>query len=1060
MMHKIFKPVFPIAVSVMVSFLSGGVFAQDTVLVKKEAIRHKNQLTVKGRILSSATRNAVYGARLQVKGFSAAITDSLGQFSIKIPDASATLLIEADGFDPVLTPVKYRDHIEILLQTRMQKSYAEQLVMPQGNQYRQHLTANADQQQVEGWQQPMETIDGYLQGRIAGLNAVRRSGMQGVGANLFLNGINSLYATNKPLIIIDGMPYDANDYGESLVANNYTNPLSLIDVKDIDKLTVLKDAASIYGAKGANGAIIITTVKALEQATKIDAGVFAGFNFSPGNLPLLDVSDYRTHLSRMLFSRGMSANEIVALPYMTDDPARADYRRYHNNTDWQRKVLANSMNQNIFLRITGGDNIATYGLTVGYMKNAGIVKHTDLERYNTRFNADFNFSEKLKGYANLSFTYNAQNLKDQGIADKTAPLYNGLVKAPFFNDREMDSAGTESPNLEGVDLLGASNPSALIEQVEAFNKYYRFAGSFRFTYDISKYLRASTMLGIQFDKIRETYFIPSDGVVKDTLWNDIANNRMGSQVKQLFSLFNDSRLEYSRAFNYIHSLGARLGVRVQNNRASQVYVTSANSATDDLVSVQNGLAALRQVGGNTGEWSWMNTYLGADYGFKDKLFLGLNLALDGSSRFGVQAPNGLSIGNRKFPLFPSLSAAWLISSERFMSNSAIDLLKLRASYSVAGNDDIGNYTARYIYTAQNLLGAQGSVRKGISNPALQWETVYKLNGGVDLSFWNNRVALGIDLFSNTTKNLLVYSPLVSMAGFNTVLTNEGELKNNGAEASLNVRIINRRQFKWDLGINAATYKNEITAVPGGTIYTEFAGATILTQTGKPANQFYGYKTNGVYATEAAAAADGFLKPNADGTTTAFKAGDVRFVDITADGVIDERDRTVIGDPNPDFFGGINNRFIWKRFELNALLTFSVGNDVYNYTRFRLESQSGVENQLQSVLNSWKAEGQQTTMPKATWGDPMGNNRFSDRWIEEGSYLRLRALNLSYNVPLKPAAAFKNISVSITGNNLLTFTKYLGFDPEFSVSPSPLAQGIDTGLDPIFKTVIVGVRLGL
>ncbi|MCH5717990.1 TonB-dependent receptor plug domain-containing protein [Niabella hibiscisoli] len=459
------------------------------------------------------------------------------------------------------------------------------------------MTASVDQQRPDGWQQPLETIDSWLQGRVAGLNAVRRSGLPGAGANLSLNGINSLYATNKPLIVVDGMPFEANEYGESIIANNYTNPLSLIDIKDIDNITVLKDATSIYGAKGANGAIIITTVSAEgRQATKIDAGIYAGFNAAPSNLPVLDATGYRTHLSRMLQSRGMSANQVAAEPYMMDDPSRADYATYHNNTDWQQKVLDNSMSQNAYLRITGGDNIATYGLTVGYMKNAGIVKNTNLERYNTRFNAQFNFTEKLTGIANLGFTYNTQDLKDQGIADKTAPVFNGLVKAPFLTDHILAADGTASPNLEGVDSLGIGNPSTIIEKIEAYNKYYRFFGSFKFKYDINKYLAASTLIGLQFDKIRETYFIPSLGIVKDTLWNDIANNRMGSQVKQLFSLFNDTRLDYNRTFGYIHSINASLGVRYQNNKANQVNVFTANSATDDMVSVQNGLAALRSVG--------------------------------------------------------------------------------------------------------------------------------------------------------------------------------------------------------------------------------------------------------------------------------------------------------------------------------------------------------------------------------------------------------------------------------------------------------------------------------
>lgn len=1059
MMHKRFIPVLSV---VMVVLLATGAYAQNAKTVNNnKAVANAAVQVAKGVVKDAVSNTGINGARVQIKGFSAAITDTAGRFSLKIPNTTATILVTADGYDDQLVSVKYRDQIKVVLQSNTIQSYHDVLETPTGSQYKMQMTALADQPVIDGWQEPMSTVDALLQGRVAGLNVIRRSGSQGAGANLFLNGINSLYTTNQPLIIVDGMPFDASDYGKSLIANNYTNPLSLIDVKDIDNITVLKDAASIYGAKGANGAILITTVSASgRQATKIDAGIYAGFNQAPKNLPVLDAYDYRNYLSRILFSKGNSANEIAALPYMKDDISSEDYYKYHNNTNWQRKVLENSMAQNVYLRITGGDNIATYGLTVGFMKNAGIVKGTNLERYHTRFNALFNFTEKLTGTANLSFSYNSKDLKDQGIADKTAPLFNGLTKAPFLTDHQLAADGTVSPNLEGVDVLGVGNPSSMIEQIEESNKYYRFFGSFKFKYDINKYLSASTQIGIQFDKVRETFFIPSEGIVKDTLWNKVVNNRMGSQVEQLFTLFNDTRLEYNRTYGFTHSIGARLGVRYQNNKANQVFVTTANSATDDMVSVQNGLAALRQVGGEMGEWNWLNTYVGADYGYKNKLFLSLNVAMDGSSRFGVKAANGLTIAGHQFPLFPSLGAAWLLSSERFMAGSSLNLLKLRASYSIAGNDDIGNYTARYVYGAQNFLGAQGFVKNGIANPALQWETVHKLNGGVDLAFWNERVTMGLDVFSNRTKNMLVYQPLQTITGFKTTLTNGGELKNNGIEGTINARIVNKQQIKWDVGVNVATYKNKIVAVPDGAIYTDFAGATVLTAVGQASNQFYGYKTEGIFATNDAATASGLFKLNTDGSVSAFKGGDVHFVDINGDKIIDEKDRSVIGNPNPDFYGGFSNRVIWKRFELNALVTFSIGNDVYNYLRYRLESQSGVENQLQSVLNSWRIDGQQTTMPKATWGDPMGNNRFSDRWIEDGSYLRLRSVNLTYNLPLKRKATFKSVALSVTGNNLFTATHYLGYDPEFSTSSSPLAQGIDTGLDPIFKSIVVGVKLGL
>ncbi|MBC7889744.1 MAG: SusC/RagA family TonB-linked outer membrane protein [Ferruginibacter sp.] len=1029
----------------------------DTIVIKRET--GKKGVNISGTITDAVTKKGIGGIRIQVENYSAALTDDQGKFKLKVPSYSSTITIEGEGYDTKRIPLKGSRLVNAALLDDTHESFHDPITMPFGVQAKRNVSAAAGQYNVNSaWAQPAEITDGILQGRIAGLNAIRRSGTPGVGANLFLRGYNSLYATNKPLIVVDNMLYDANDYGESIIANNYTNPLALIDVKDIDNITVLKDASSMYGTKGANGAIIITTSRATTQATKIDFAIYSGFNSAPKNLPVMAAADYRTYLSEVLQSKGMTSSQIASQPYMNDDVNGPEYARYHYNTDWQKNVLANSMNQNIFLKVTGGDNIATYGLSMGYTNNNGIVKNTDFSRYNTRFNAVFNFTKKFTGLANLSFTYNEQNLKDQGISDKTAPLYLALVKAPFMTDNEVNNKGVESPNLADRDTLGISNPSAIIENMQAYNKYYRFFGSFGFRYDISRYLSANTTFGVVYDKVRENFFVPRKGVADDTLSNGIADSRMGTQVKRLFTFFNDTRVEYNRNFNQLHNLGVRLGLRYQHNDAEQDFALGFNSATDDLVSVQSGLNALRQVGGGIGEWNWLNTYFSAEYDFMNKLFLSFNAAMDGSSRFGKLANKGISIAGSKFPVMSSVGAAWLLSSENFMAGSGIDLLKLRATYGVSGNDDIGNYSNRRTYSSQNLLGAQGLVRSGIANPAIQWETSRKLNGGLDIAFWNERINMSFDVYQSKTDNMLVYEPLSTLTGFTSMLTNGGKMQNTGVEATLNIRLVNSRSIKWDLGLNIAANKNKILAVPNGQFITQYAGGDILTAVGKPANQFYGYTTNGVFATDAEASA--FQQKNADGSFSSFKGGDVRFNDLDGNKIINDNDKQVIGDPNAAFTGGFTNRVAWKNFELNALFTFSQGNDIYNYLRYRLESVNGVENQLISVNNRWRSNGQVTNTPKATWGDPAGNSRFSDRWIEDGSYIRLRTLSLQYNLPLKGKGALKSTAVYATASNLFTLTEYKGYDPEFSVTSSVFSQGIDTGLDPQFRNITLGVRIGL
>jgi TonB-linked SusC/RagA family outer membrane protein len=1028
----------------------------DTVIVPQAS----SKSTLTGVITDAGSKKPIAGIRLEVGKFSVAITDANGKYSLKVPDYLSEVTVSGEGYGRRTVALVGRQTMDLALLDDSYETMNEPAATPFGLSPQRNMTQAQGTYDPAGWSINMrETPDALLQGRVAGVVSTRRSGTPSAGAELLIRGYHSLYATNQPLVVIDNMIFDINDYGISLIANNYTNPLSLIDPKDIDKITVLKEASSIYGSRGANGAIIITTVRAKEQATKIDFGVYMGLNMAPKSLPVMKADDYRIYLNDVLQSQGMSSGQIAAQPYMSDDPANPQYASYQFDTDWQDRVFQNSMASNYYIKVTGGDNIATYGLTMGYMQNEGIIKNTDFKRYNTRFNAEFNFSKKFTGYTNLSFTYNEQNLKDQGIADKTNPVFLGLAKAPFLNDYIVNAEGVQSPNLADRDTLGMSNPSAVIQNMQAYNKYYRFNGLFGFNYQISRSLRATTIFGVVYDKVRENIFVPSSGVAKDTLSNAIANNRLGTQVKRLNSFFNDTRLEYSRQFNSQHSLNSRLGIRYQKNSAEQDFALGFNSATDELVNIQNGLPSLRRVGGGLGEWNWMNIYYNADYSFRNKYLLSFNVAMDGSSRFGKEAQEGMNINGNKFPIFPSLSAAWLMSSEKFMANAGFDLFKIRASYSIAGNDEIGNYSGRQTYRAQNLLGMQGLVRNGIANPGIQWETTKTFNAGVDVSFWNERVSITADVYSSRISNMLVYEKLPAATGFSTVLTNNGSMENNGFDVGVNARLIHGRKLKWDLGFNIGRYKNTIGQVPGGSFKTFVAGATILTQNGLDPNLFYGYSSTGVFASDAEAANAGLRIQNADGSYSNFKGGDVRFNDLNNDRLIDENDQAVIGNPNPDFVGGINNRLIIGRFEFSALVTFSEGNDVFNYMRYRLEASSGYENQLVSVNNRWRGNGQVTSVPKASYNDPMGNARFSDRWIEDGSYIRLRSVSLQYTIPLKNKT-IHNASIYANALNLFTLTPYKGYDPEFSMGNSIFQRGIDTGFEPMHRSVTLGVRLGL
>lgn len=1036
----------------------------DTTTVKINKVKVVGQ-KIAGLVVDGTTNKPIVGVRLAVVDFSGAITDDKGRFNITVPDYNATLLVSFEGYHTKLLPVHKGKMETIKIWPLTYQSLFTQVELPMDKLSLTRTSAAIDVVKTQGgWENNSETLGSEIQGRLTGVNAIRKSGTQGIGADLFVRGFTSLYATNQPLYVVDGMVYDVNTYGASLTLGHRNNPLQGIDVRDIESITLVKDAAAAaaYGTKAANGVIVVTTNRAKDLATQIDFAAYTGVNLAPKNLAVMNAQDYRLYLSDILSSQGLTAAQIAAKPYMNDsmDPALNDnYPMYHQNTNWQKEVFKTSIDQNYFVKVTGGDNIAKYALSVGVLTDKGVIDSTRNSRYNMRFNSDLNLTKKLQATTSLSFTYVEQRLKDQGIAPATNPIFLSLVKAPFFGVREISPSGAVSPNIADYDTLGVSNPRALIERGLNTKKAYRFFGNINFEYSFTKDLKLSNLTGVTYDKTQETLFVPRKGVTNYVLPTTTGDSKAGTQVIRYFSVFDDLRLTYAKKIGRSHQVKATVGTRFMSSQSEQDYAIGYNTATDALIGVNYTNAALRNFGGDIGRWSSLNSYLTADYSYKDTYFINAALAVDQSSRFG-RDDISKSFLSGKSAILPAVSAAWLISSEDFMRDYRhINLLKLRASLGYVGNDDIGNYNNRQYYVSQNMLGLQGLVRGNIANPNIQWEEVLKLNVGADVSVLNERLSLSLDYFNHTTYKMLTYVPVDPVGGINYYIDNRGTSKTAGFEVGLNGRLLNKT-FKWDLGINLSHYKNEIKSLPNGTdIFTSFANSTYLTRVGQTANQFYGLRTNGVYATDAEATAAGLSLYSSTGVKVPFRGGDVRFVDANGDGIIDDNDRTLIGDPNPSLYGSINNSFSYKNWSLNVLFSFVTGNDLYNYTRAQLESGSNYYNQTDLLRNRWRGQGQVTNVPRASFGDPTGNAKFSDRWIEDGSYLRLRTVSLAYNVPFK-LKGFKYLKVYGTANNLFTLTNYLGYDPEFSAGSSIYNQGVDTTLEPQFRSFQLGVRVGL
>lgn len=1044
---------------------SNQLLAQETDTVSTTEIVTIKRATgpkITGMVTDAASGKPLPGINVSVTGYSAALTDEKGNYTISVPDLRAVVVISGQGYQTKEEALKGRKSISSVLYEESYNSVYDAAVLPFGTVLKNRTPyAVASVNPNGSWERGNETPDTYLQGKVAGLDALRRSGTPDIGADLYLRGYNSLYAANQPLVVVDGVIYDINAHGSSIISGHQTNHLANVDMKDIDNITVLKDAASMYGTRGANGVILITTSRAKDVATRLDFSAYGGYNGSVDKLPVMQADNYRIFLSDLLKTKpGMTDALIKAEPYMNDSP-NPEYYNYHQNTNWQDRVMGNGISQNYYLKVTGGDDIATYSLSLGYLSNEGLTNHTDLTRYQTRFNANLNLSAKLKSQVNLAFTRSEQNLRDQGQAYTTNPLYLSQTKSPFLSPYELSETGVQSPNLADTDIFGVSNPSAASEDIQALNRNYRFAGSIGFDYTFSKSFRANTIIGITYDKIRENYFTPQLGIVPVLLPTAIGYNKVAAGVQRLFAVNTDTWVSYKKELNHFSKLSANLGFRFQSSSAEADNGTSYNSASDDFVTLGSTQSTLRIIGGSLGKWNWLNNYFNVNYEAYNKYFLSFNIAADASSRFGKDIPDVLTVNGIKMAVMPSIAASWLVSSEDFMANNSfVESLKLRASYGLTGNDDIGNYTAKSYYVSQNFLGSQGLVRGNIGNTALKWERNAKVNVGVDASFLKERLNVSLDLYQNKISDMLIYEPLFTSTGFSYMLSNGGNMTNKGLELAVSGRIINRSDLKWDMGLTYALNRNKVSSLGGnGQLLTTYGGATIITQTGLAANLFYGYKTNGVYDSETAALAAGLSNKTADGAFIPFQGGDMKFADLNGDQLIDENDRQVIGNPNPEFTGSYNNKLTYKRWSLDALFTFSYGNDIYNSTRAVLESMSGYNNQGEAALNRWRTDGQVTNTPRASWGDVSRNARFSDRWIEDGSFLKLRTVSLSYNVPVK-AAFIRSATVYAIANNLFTVTKYLGYDPEFSAGTSVFARGVDTGLEPGVKSMQLGVRIGL
>ncbi|WP_406683227.1 SusC/RagA family TonB-linked outer membrane protein [Seonamhaeicola sp. MEBiC1930] len=1015
--------------------------------------QEKSNLTVTGTVLSASDDQPILGANVRVGEFSSVLTDESGNFSIEVPDGRVTLIVTNPNFQAKEVALKMRKSLEIKLYENGFDSYYDQHVHMFVKDQPNSTVVNAISTKDGNIATPKESLANIINGtELSGVRAIMRSGVPGIGANIFIRGYNTINGNTQPLIIVDGMMIETNTFSNNNLIGGYSyDPLSDINPKDIAHITVIKDAASIYGSRAANGVILIETNKAENISTKIDLYVQGGLNFSPNNLPLMNSNQYRTYLSDQMNSSGLyTIDEIGRMPFFNENEAFEDYQKYHNETNWQDEIFSNNYVNDYYLRVTGGDEISKYGVSVGYSTNKGVVNNSGFDRFTTRFNAETSVTERLFLNTNLSVSYTDRDVFDDGLLS-SSPIFSALSKSPFLAPFVPNADGVVTGIYEDVDEIGGfSNPVAITDNAIFAAKDYNLYGHLKVSYKLADKLTLSSLTGANYIKNRQNVFLPDLGLSPE--FNEFGDEQVRTSkvsAESLFAIYNDTRLNYLFNVNTLHDFDVNLGFRYNQNNYDNSYSTSGNAGDDQFTSLDSGDRLTFVTSGSIGNWKYASLYGNVDYSFINKFFISFNMSVDASSRFG---------DDYSARFFPGLGAAWLVSSENFLANNSfIDKLKIRGSYGLTGNDGIGNYNAESYFVSNRFLEGTGLINGNIANSSIRSEETAKANLGIDLGLFNERLSFNFDFFNNVTDGLLNLnesSPIYGSEGF---LDNNGKLRNQGIEFGFNARVINTSDFSWDIGGNISKYKNEIVSLPGQSeiINVNSVNATILNQEGSALGLFYGYKTDGIYNNVTEANSSRLSYIDAQGFEQPFVAGDVKFVNVEdSDNIINEDDRVVIGDPNPDFTGMIFNTFKYKNLELSAIFSFSQGNDIYNALRWKNEAMNDFSNQSLAAANRWTVSNQNTDIPRAVYGDPSGNSRFSDRWIEDGSYFRLKTISLSYT-----PEAF-NTTFYITANNILTFTDYLGYDPEVSTSQVSYLQGIDAGFTPQYSSVLIGIRVGI
>ncbi|WP_169788146.1 SusC/RagA family TonB-linked outer membrane protein [Rufibacter tibetensis] len=1008
--------------------------------------------TISGRVVSAEDGSALPGVSVVVKGTTTgASTDVDGRYSISV-SGSPTLVFTFIGFTPREIAVGNNSTVDVRLNTDA-KAIEEVVVVGYGTQERRELTgATAKVTGAAIENVPVAGIDQAMQGRAAGVQISQNSGTPGGGVTVRVRGSSSISASNQPLYVIDGVPMTTGDFSQLDFGGQSVNALSDLSPSDIESIDILKDAsaAAIYGSRAANGVILVTTKRGKANKTTINFNAYTGVQNMWKKPGYLNAQQYLDVMKDAFVNDGFIAEDEPWGPTEFADFYYGGVDFEPTDTDWLDQVMVKDARiKNYELSASGGDLKTRYYVSGNYFDQKGVIIGSGYERYSGRLNLDHTYNEKLSFSAGvqLSLSQNQRIVSDNTVI---GPFANSLAASPLWPVFYPEDGGYTYPN------YFYTNPVAEGRENDNESNNLRAIGNISARYAILPKLNLNLKAGADVLNLAERSY------TGDNFPGSVAIATQGSATKTTTLVTKrllEATLDYRWDFATNSNVTFLAGSSTEQNTIDQTFVTGEGFPSERFRYISS--ASRVNAGSNSITPYALLSYFGrANMNFLDRYLVGVNFRADGSTRFGE---------NNRFGYFPSVSVGWRVLEESFIPEiSALSELKLRASYGVTGNQEIGNFSYLTLFGPGSYADNPGTAFTQIGNPDLKWEETTQLNIGADLGLFNNRVTLAADYYIKKTDDLLYSRPIPTQNGLGSYTSNIGSVENKGLELALStVNLTSENKgLTWTTDFNLSFNRNKVTELyQGQDIFYGFGGNSLVLREGEPIGTFYGFKTNGIFSTtQEVEDAGRYVDANDDGNMDT-QAGDVNFVDTNGDGVISDDDLTILGNAQPDFIGGFTNTFTFKGFDLTAFLQFSVGNKIANPAMQYMQHLGAYDDNMRDiVLDRWRQEGDVTNTPRATYLDENRNNRSNqDRFIYDGSYARLKNLMLGYTLPsaLSQKAKLRSVRVFGQAQNLITWTDYPGFDPEVNFAgTSNTTLGVDFYTFPQARTFTFGVNIGL